>query len=680
MENCFRFLINVDQCLNMSYFDIFFYQLESQHKFHMCSVQTAGDSGQNSMRSAAGDIRMYLNKYPYHVGDYQIIVAMRSVFREVCSCWEETMLCRLLRLDYELRKARILINSREQTEKALNLIMLYDSDFSADLPKLGTYKESGRLQKDCQHLVQLLRVSDQEESTEVLEGAFCAYVADPKHDAAAAELLQDFLATRRKNAEQIARMAAHMETLVQDAPPASLAADLAEFLRNRLFNIQLFEQQIDRNNRRQQTLALLRVVEFVNMSTELAAEQAGQSVLVPLAHRCSNNWNKIWADTQLEQRYADMLREYQIRLNGAAQELEGHNLCPSAASALPEEDIPDDDAITCDDGIFSEKDPGEQKNNLKLILKDVIEKRFSLRTIEAEWNKAYNSCKELLANLEYALENYAESLSRQYAVTLEKRKKDSVLWRKGVFIAGPDTEKDISHISHQKDLRLQQLKTPRMNPSLNFQDQLNMENSLEQGNLVVQHYIRCLRAITAGNFLLLIGICALMGFVHYTFLQPYALQSMSTVIYYLMYLGAVLVLMLLCWTLPYNYFKRRLKLCIARFQADTEAFINGYYTKAEQFGQYINLLNQLDYLTRYHRLLVRAHRTTHQLSQGYLWHKVQVRNHLSKLQFFHGLIELGNVSPDAVAGNFLPEMDGARVSDYIDSQLYWPQKRGGQSA
>ena len=44
------------------------------------------------------------------------------------------------------------------------------------------------------------------------------------------------------------------------------------------------------------------------------------------------------------------------------------------------------------------------------------------------------------------------------------------------------------------------------------------------------------------------------------------------------------------------------------------------------------------------------------------------------------LIELGNVSPDAVAGNFLPEMDGARVSDYIDSQLYWPQKRGGQSA
>ena len=675
MENCFRFLINVDQCLNMSYFDIFFYQLESQHKFHMCSVQTAGDSGQNSLRSAASDIRMYLNKYPYHVGDYQIIVAMRSVFQESSTCWEETMLSRLLRLEFELRNARILINSREQTEKALNLIMLYDSDFSADLPKLGSYKESGRLQKDCVHLLDLLRVSDREQSHEVLERGLGAYEANPQHDKAAAELLRDFLNTRSRSAEQFAQMAQHMDH--PDSAGISLSAELTKFIRDRLCNMQLFEQQIDRNNRRQQTLALLRVVEFVNMSTELPAEQAGQSVLVPLAHRCAGNWNQIWQDSQLEQRYADMLRDYQIRLSSAAQELEGHNLCPASASALPEEDIPEDDAITCDDGIFSDKDPGEQKNNLKLILKDVMQKRFSLRDIETQWNKAYTSCKELLAQLEFALENYAEDLSRQYASTLEKRKKDASTWRRNVYIANENTQKDISRIAHQRDQRLQQLKTPRMNPTLNFQDQLNMENSLEQGNLLVQHYIRCLNAVTVGNFLLLMAVCVVMCFGHYTFLQTYVFQGMATVVYYLIYLAAILVLMLLCWLLPYNYFKRRLKLCIGRFQADAEQFITGYYTKAEQFGSYINLLNQLDYLTRYHRLLVQAHRTTHQLSQGYLWHKVQVRNHLSKLQFFHGLIELGNASGESNISCFLPGVDGTQVSDYIDSHIYWPQKRGG---
>ena len=58
MENCFRFLINVDQCLNMSYFDMFFYKLESQHKFHMNSVQLFDASDDSSLRSAISDIRI----------------------------------------------------------------------------------------------------------------------------------------------------------------------------------------------------------------------------------------------------------------------------------------------------------------------------------------------------------------------------------------------------------------------------------------------------------------------------------------------------------------------------------------------------------------------------------------------------------------------------------------------
>ena len=133
MENCFRFLINVDQCLNMSYFDIFFYKLKSQHKFHLNTAQMFGSCAETSLRSAVTDIRLYLDKYPYHVGDFQIIVTMRSTFRNQVSNWEESMLYRLLQLDHELRRARIFINSREQTQKALNLVMLYDADFSAEL-------------------------------------------------------------------------------------------------------------------------------------------------------------------------------------------------------------------------------------------------------------------------------------------------------------------------------------------------------------------------------------------------------------------------------------------------------------------------------------------------------------------------------------------------------------------
>ena len=39
MERCFNFLVNVDQCLNMSNFDMFFYKLQSSSLFHLNNVQ-----------------------------------------------------------------------------------------------------------------------------------------------------------------------------------------------------------------------------------------------------------------------------------------------------------------------------------------------------------------------------------------------------------------------------------------------------------------------------------------------------------------------------------------------------------------------------------------------------------------------------------------------------------------
>lgn len=672
MENCFRFLINVDQCLNMSYFDIFFYKLASQHKFHMSSVQMFGDAAQNSLRRAANDIRMYLDKYPYHVGDYQIVVAMRAAFSGPNADWGSTLLCRLLTLDHELRNARILINSREQTEKALNLIMLYDVDYSSNLPELGSYMRSGRLQQDCDRLLRELAIEEEAPSIDALEQALCAYRSRSGHDVAAAELLQDFFHLRRKSHDQICAMAEHVDPVDDEGAVAELLSlDLAKFVRDRLFNMQLFEQQVDRNNRRQQTLALLRVVEFINMSTELPEEIMGQAITVSLSRRCAANWDKIWKDPTLEQRYADMLRSYQRRLNHAATELETHNPSSLTAGNLPEEEIPSDDAIVCEKGIFSEADPLQQKNNLQNIFEHVLSKNFSLKTIQSDWEQAYAGCKHLLETMEYALETYAGHLSRQYAAALDKRKKDATAWQKTVYFSTPETQSDIARLAHERDQRLSQLKAPRMNPSLNFQDQLNMENALEQENLLIRHYIRSLGAITAGNFLLLLVICLAACIGHYSFLQTYAFQGLRNVAYFLVYAGIIFVFMLLCWLLPYNHFRKKLKTCIARFKTAAETFVNGYYEKARHFSTYINLLNQLDYITRYHRLLCRADQTTHRLSQGYLWHKVQVRNHLMRLTFFQGLIDLG-VNSEEDFDCTLPDMNGDQVSDYIDSQVYWP--------
>jgi len=664
MENCFRFLINVDQCLNMSHFDIFFYKLESRHKFHLNQVQLFGDAFGTSLRNAVMDIRMYLDKYPYHVGDCQIIVAMRSRFQKNVEHWEETMLYRLLQLNMELRNARIYINSRERMEKALNLIMLYDADFSAELPNLGNYISSKRFQDDCQLLLKHLGVTES-----VCSENAAAWIRAEGQDPAAAEVMERFLESRRCHDDLLEEVGTEQEG-------NSLLNEFMPFLKDQLANFQVFEAQIDRNNRRQNILALLKVVDFINMSVEQQAGIDGSKNQMSLAQRCERNWNQVWNDSALELRYADMLRRYQQRLNIAANELENPGMiAPASAQILPKENVPGDQAIVSNEGAFAANDPDKQGSDLRKILGIFLNNSFSVKTVKNQWKAVYQRIKKTLDQMDHELKSYAEDLSRQYATALEQRKRESAVWKANFFTAQKDTPKDISRLEYERDQRLQQLKNPHMNPTLSFQDQLNMENSLEQGNLNIEFLLRCLSAVTALNFLCLVGICALLCFLHYTVLQPYVFQGLNSMVYYLIYLAATLVFMLFSWGLPYQHFRKKLKKCIVSLQQDMEKYISGYFEKAEQFCTYINLLNQLDYINRYHRLLCQAHDATHKLSQGYLWHKVQVRNHLAKLQFFQGLIELSDVTLDGSSGNeqSLPNISGTSVSDVVDSPIYWPQ-------
>lgn len=650
MENCFRFLINVDQCLNMSYFDIFFYRLKSQHKFHVSNAQLFSKQADTSLHSAIRDIRLYLDKYPYHVEDFQIITAMRSTFDPQPSRWEDTLLYRLLLMDQELRRARIFINSREGVDKALNLVMLYDADFSADLPHLENYMNTKRLEHDCGLLLDL---------------------PAPAGDTAAAELLAAFRAHQQQKSDQLRQLRQHLAAEADEPQPDSGVLELARFVRDHLFNFQIFEVQIDRNNRRKNILALLRLTEYINRSTVPADGDRGKTTL---SQRCSANWAQVWSDSELEHRYATMLQGYRQRLTTAAMELERPSFTLGEERTLPTLSIPADNAITCDDSVFFDDQPRENGTDLQKILDDFLENRLSIRTMDSAWADTYGKCRLFLEKMDYALLDCAESLSRQYSAALEQRKKESILSRTALYTATADTEKEISRLDHERNRRLEQLKSPHMTPSLSFQDQLNMQNSLEQGNRTIRFYIRCISAMTALNFLALLLACALACFGHYTFLQPYVFQFGESLMHYLVYLAAILVMMLLCWAMPYRYFQRKLRKCIKQLQEDADKYIAGYYTKAQHFRTYINLLNQLDYITRHHRLRSSACDTSHRLSQGYLWHKVQIRQHLQKLQFFRGLIELGDVPQIDPAEQVRPAIDGNKVCDVIDSPVYWPRR------
>lgn len=676
MEDCFRFMINVDQCLNMSSFDIFFYKLESRHKFHLNQVQLFGDSFGTSLRHAVLDIRTYLDKYPYHVGDCQLIVTMRDQFKKQKSCWKETMLYRLLQINYELQQAHIYISSKERSEKVLNLIMLYDADFSAGLPALDDYMGSRRLGEECTLLLRELGIGEQvDPERPVLEQALQEYLKRETCDAAVAWIFTRFLMLSQGTEtflelEDDIPILDDQEAVQQNS---GMRTALIAFLKDQFVDYQIFETLIDRNSRRDNILGLLRVVDFINMSAEKGpAEGHG---IVTLSERCRENWKKVCSDPDLESRYASMLYLYRLGLRNAAEDLERFDFDFPSAKKMPQEAIPADREIHSSDGVFSGNQSREEGYDLKDVLQNFMNTKFPARTLLQKWDEVYRQIKHSLDQMEVELKRYAGDLSRQYTGILEKRKKEALCWQTSSYTAPEDMERRISHLELEREERLKQLKSPHMNPSLKFQDQLNMENALEIGNMNIRFYIHCIRAVTVGNMLALFVLVALLTVGHYSFLQPYVYLDGFSLMSYLGYIGGLLILMLFSWRMPHRFFYGRIRSCVGELQDYMDKYIKGYFEKADYFCTYINLLNQLDYITRYHRLQIHTQEKARSLAQGYLWHKTQIKVHLSKLQFFQGLMELcdvENVNLDK-AQRDIPAVNGERVDDVVDSPLYWPQ-------
>ena len=68
-------------------------------------------------------------------------------------------------------------------------------------------------------------------------------------------------------------------------------------------------------------------------------------------------------------------------------------------------------------------------------------------------------------------------------------------------------------------------------------------------------------------------------------------------------------------------------------QRDMDVFINGYFQKAENFKNYINALNELDAIGAYIGKLEQLKNESDVNSKKYLWHKVQIQEHLHIFRF-----------------------------------------------
>ena len=680
MDRCFNFLINVDQCLNMSNFDMFFYELESHHRFHLNNVRFDSDDRLLSIEGAAWDIRMYLNKYPFQVGSYRIIVLVRQSMAETLvspsasplDIWKNTLLYKILRIYYALQDAGIFIKSKEQMDRMLHIVMLYDQDMTVDAKDYGQYD----VEQDFDCLLTYIGINKEgnTDSRLFVEALKQSLARVEKEEKTAANIIRDFLSSYEPGIDDTEKIMEYNQTIGETFGPVKSE----ELLPNLLHEIEaktdgylITRRNVDKNNREQNLIEFLRIVEYLNRDL-IEQEDIIQDVSArSLYQRCLGNWNKVQEDKEIETKYAGRVKSYHERLLTMQNEMETSFFDMQGTSELPQREKPKEGVIESDSEGFSSADRSKKSEEFRGLLKAFLQKHFRISLMRQYWEQTYQEMKKDLNSMSVELESYASELSRKYAREMEKRKAHFRTLGRNRYRANTMTEGTIHEVEYERDTLMAELKSPHMTPSLRFQDQLNMENALEQANLDISFYIGCMEKITAGCFFAFAGLLLLLVFIHFYSLQSDVFSDGTKMITSLLYcLIVVLLAVLFAWGAPYRYFRRKMKKTVNNLIQETDKYIQGYFQKAEQFKLYINELNQLDECIRYLKLLTDVNEEAKIAAKKHLWNKVQIKKHLEKLDFFKGLFELALFKPKAEE-SVLPDhykMD----KDVIDNPLYWP--------
>lgn len=660
MNDCFRFLINTDQCIKMSSFDMFFYRKLSQHKIHINEVQLYGNDFASSLRSATGEIRSYLNKYPYIVGDYHIIVTMRANFGEEKTDWNKSILYRLIQIDHEIASARIYLNSTDHRKKSLSMVVLYDTDVRAETTDIKKYFSGSRVKADSLLLIRELGIDENctfDELTKALED----YRHTENYNEATDLLLREFFADYRESTAYLLKE--EMGGIDNDV---SVLDALADFINKKMNTYQVFETIIDKNDQRSSILTLLRIIDFINMTVD-TDDPANMSTLI------NRNWDAAFEDRGTEKRYANMLSAYQKRLKQARTDLDNYKLEYFAAEPLPKVEYPSENEIKYKDNNGSIEDDPTEINDFKQALES-FKSNCSGDDAVKKWEGVYQNFKQRLSDLDRRLEQYAQRLSSDYSKEIDKRNK----LFKPLFLlhhtADEHTQSELDELKLERENIYRKLKSPKMNPSLRFQDQLDMERSLEEENQNIRYYLKCKNSGRFINFLMLVIFVFVLIVLHYSVLQPYVFVNVNMAFQFMIYAGVLFILMLGTWNVPSSFFRKKIQDSVKRLEENADNYIKAYAEKKENFRVYINLLNRLDYVARSYRLRDFALEETVSFTKGCHWHMIKIEDHLKKLKYFDGLISVSDMDLFDYSQYNIQVIDNNRVVDLIDCLIYQPEE------
>ena len=674
--NEFNFYINVDECLNMSNFEMFFYKLQNEKKFYVVEASFNDDAGSGSIQSALYRIKNYIGQSSFLIRDYRLIFGVRQQYKKTVS-WKETVLYRLLKIHYSMQDARLFIKTKDRVDKNVTVILLYDventldennipdeiTDNTSDIPALMEFLgvdwgESGKLPPEREIVEEMVQKAKQKKEPVALQFAldFYRWYTENKLYETEETTEKSLPSPRDKNIrskEEKAKVARYNNIY-----------NIVNFIGRAVGAYCVFTKTIS-SNTGDHRLALLGIVDYITTGLAGVPEgDTGYSRNERLKIMARDSWKNAKDDKVIWEKYGVMMSEYEGRMISRQREMSGR-MANSGDKLVYNTENPT--RLTCAyDGMKF-----EEKITEKL---DEYERSINRSDGGKSWESTERDLKAMLGQLEQSLEDYSETISTMYKREIRQRNDERKAKREDKKIYDTDqVDEMILAVSRKKQALLEELKKQKMAPHVRYQDQLNVDHAIKTCSSEINYYMKRRKQITLAGFLALFLTAGGFVLVSHLLLQESLLVEMKNLAGAVMSALFTLFFVLFSWGAPGIYFKRKMTESIERLKSELITYTRGYAEIARNYEEYMNIINSIDVMNHYLQELGNIRAYCNSENRKYLWHKEAIQRHLQKCDFFRLLYgEPSNGRKDA----YIPlQLD----KDVIRNPFYWPQPGSGGS-
>ena len=680
----FNFYINVDECLNMSNFEMFFYKLQNDDKFYVVeasfnddAVKNEGTTGISSIQSALYRIKNYIGQSSFLIHDYRLIFGVRQVYKKNVS-WRETVLYRLLKIHYAMQNAGLYIT--DKVDKNVTVILLYDinnlmdglsiadeiTDFSKGIPELMEYLnvewgESGKIPPESEIIEAMVRESERIKGKDNVTVQFVhdlnrwysehkLYEEDEEEDDSS--LLDEDEDLRNEEEKAATERFHNINSIVS-------------FIDSNVGPYCVFTKKISKNTG-DHRLALLGIVDYI--TTGLAGKpesESGDGTKVTLKSLARDSWKNAKDDEVIWQKYGSMMEAYELRMRRRLSEMSGK--VPSTGDRLPFDLIEPER--------FSYEYGGKEYGKKITEVLDEYEKSLYSVSGEKSWDMTENTLKSMLGELEMSLREFTERLSAKYKQEIRERndERNSKKSNKKKVYDTNQLDGAIQTITRKKQKLLEELQKQKMAPHVQYQDQLNVDHAIRNCSNEINYFIKRREQIKLANFLLLFLTAGVFILVSHLILQESLLVESMNLAGVLMSAVIAVFMMICAWSSPRIYYRKKMVESVQRLKKELITYTSGYSEIATNFEEYMNIINAIDVMNHYLSELEDMRNYCNSENRKYLWHKEAIGRHQQKCVFFKQLFRKYPVNKEDVDKDIPLILD----TDAIHNPFYWPQTSNG---